>query len=111
MQVQLLDTSQSQLLDYQAQAAQARLSEIREGGSIDKAKIRETAEAFEAVFLSQMLKPMFETVETDSFFGGGRAEEIYRSQMVEEVGKSMAKNGGIGIADTVYKELLKLQEG
>ena len=34
--------------------------------------MRETAEAFEASFLSQMLKPMFEGLKTDGMFGGGQ---------------------------------------
>jgi Rod binding domain-containing protein len=28
----------------------------------------------------------------------------------EEIGKSIAKNGGIGLSDAVYRELLKAQE-
>ena len=35
-------------------------------------KIKETADAFEASFLSQMLKPMFEGLSTDGLFGGGQ---------------------------------------
>ena len=72
--------------------------------------VRETAEQFEAVFLSQMLTPMFETVGTDGLFGGGPGEQIYRSLMVEEYGKAIARSGGIGIADQVEREILKLQE-
>jgi Rod binding domain-containing protein len=58
-----------------------------------------------------MLTPMFETVSTDGIMGGGQAEGMYRSMMVEEFGKSIVKNGGIGIADNVYREILKMQEG
>lgn len=76
----------------------------------DLNKIRETAQDFEAVFLSQMIKPMFEGIETDGPFGGGQAEGMWRSLMVDEYGKSIAKNGGIGIADAVMSEMLKLQE-
>ena len=68
------------------------------------------AENFEAVFLAQMLAPMFETLETDGPFGGGSAEKIYRTFMVQEYGKVVARAGGVGIADRVASELLKLQE-
>ena len=30
--------------------------------------------------------------------------------MVDEMAKTIAKNGGIGIADSVMKELLRMQE-
>jgi len=76
----------------------------------DLNKLRDTAQDFEAVFLSQMLKPMFDGIETDGPFGGGQAEGMWRSLMVDEYGKSIAKSGGIGIADAVMSEMLKLQE-
>ena len=44
-------------------------------------KIKATAEAFEASFLSQMLKPMFEGLSTDGLFGGGQGEATWRPQM------------------------------
>ncbi len=79
-------------------------------GTSDRKSIREAAEEFEAVFVSQMLTPMFETLESDSMFGGGPGEEIYRSMMVQEYGKAIARSGGIGIADSVARELIKIQE-
>ena len=47
------------------------------------ARMRETAEAFEASFLSQMLKPMFEGISTEAPFGGGEAEGTWRGFLVE----------------------------
>lgn len=76
----------------------------------DLEKMRETAQDFEAVFLSQMLKPMFQNLTAEAPFGGGAAEEMWQSLMVDEYGKSIAKSGGIGIADAVMSEMLKLQE-
>lgn len=73
-------------------------------------QIRAAAEDFEAVFLSEMLRPMFENLQVDGLLGGGSAERIYQSFMVQEYGKSMAKAGDIGIADMVERELLKMQE-
>ncbi len=72
--------------------------------------VRRAAEDFEAVFLGQMLAPIFATLKTDALFGGGPSEDIYRSLLVEEYGKSIAAAGGIGIADQVQREILALQE-
>src|SRR5690606_33761363 len=47
------------------------------------ARMRETGEAFEASFLAQMLKPIFEGLSTDGPFGGGEAESTWRSFMIE----------------------------
>lgn len=73
-------------------------------------RTRETAEAFEASFLSQMLKPMFEGLSTEAPFGGGDAEETWRGFLVEAMAKQMAGAGGIGLADSVMSEMLKMQE-
>lgn len=74
------------------------------------ARMRETAEAFEASFLSQMLKPMFEGLETDGMFGGGEAEGQWRSFMIDAMAKQTVKAGGIGLADQVVAQMLKMQE-
>ena len=53
---------------------------------------------------------MFAGIKTDALFGGGPAEDIYRSLLVEEYGKAISRAGGIGIADQVQREILALQE-
>lgn len=82
----------------------------RLGRDADAQTIRAAAEEFEAVFLSTMLAPMFEGLGDDPMFGGGPGEDMYRSLMVEEYGKSVARAGGLGIADAVERELLRLQD-
>ncbi|MGY0776383.1 rod-binding protein [Azospirillum argentinense] len=76
-----------------------------------RAKIRQSANEFESVFVSQMLGHMFDGIEVDQTFGGGHAEEMFRSMLTNEYGKQMSRSGGFGIADQVYRELLRAQEG
>ncbi|WPZ34168.1 rod-binding protein [Thalassobaculum sp. OXR-137] len=76
----------------------------------DKQAVRATAEKFEAQFLSQMMGHMFKGITGDSVMGGGHAEEMWRDFYVEEVTKTFATRGGIGLADTIEKQLLQLQE-
>ncbi len=73
-------------------------------------RVRAVAEDLEAVFLAQMLAPMFQALKTDGLFGGGPGEDIYRSMLVEEYGKTIARAGGVGIAEAVQREILRLQE-
>jgi Rod binding domain-containing protein len=75
-----------------------------------EAAAAKAAQDFEAMFIAQMLKPMFEGLSTDGMFGGGKGEQMYRSLLVEEYGKTIAQAGGVGIADQVKAEMLKLQE-
>lgn len=72
--------------------------------------LREAALEFEAFFLSQFLNSMSAGLEADSMFGGGEAEQMFRTMLNEEYARSMSRNNGIGIADAVYRELLALQE-
>ena len=88
--------------------ATAQLKGADQGRNVEQAK--QAAEDFEAVFLAQMLGPIFDSLETDGMFGGGSGEKIYRSLLVQEYGKAIAKSSGIGISDAVQSEILKLQE-
>lgn len=74
------------------------------------ARMRETAEQFEASFLSQMLKPMFEGLSTEAPFGGGEAEGTWRGFLVDAMAKQAVRSGGIGLADQVVAQMLKMQE-
>ena len=70
---------------------------------------KKAAEDFESVFVSQMLEPMFQGLRTDGMFGGGNGEAVFRSLMIQEVGKEITKSGGVGISDSVYGEMLRMQ--
>jgi Rod binding domain-containing protein len=92
-------------------AAGAPATKLAPAPAKDEKSIDKTATDFEAVFLSQMLESMFKGIKTDGPFGGGHAEEMMRSFMLQEYGKVMAAGGGVGIADAVKRELLHAQEG
>jgi Rod binding domain-containing protein len=74
------------------------------------AATKKTAQQFEGVLISQMLNDMFEGVKTDGMFGGGEGEEMFRSLMVDEYGKQIAAQGGIGLTAAITKQLLSHQE-
>ncbi len=76
----------------------------------DQAAAAKAAKDFEAVFITEMLGSMFSGVKSDGPFGGGPGEEIFRSLLLDRYGQSLADQGGFGIADTVKRQLLALQE-
>jgi Rod binding domain-containing protein len=75
-----------------------------------RARAREQAVEFEAVFLNNMFSQMFTGIDGDGPFGGGGKAGVWRSFLTDEYSKSFAKAGGIGIADHVYRSLLQQQE-
>lgn len=79
--------------------------------SATKHNIDASAREFEAVFISQMFEQMWAEVPTDGPMGGGTGEKIFRSLMIQDLGRQIANEGGIGLAAAVKRELLAMQEG
>lgn len=81
--------------------------------TLSPAKLKEidnSAKSFEGMFLSEMMGHMFDTVQTDSMFGGGQAEDTWRGMLVEEYSKQIVKAGGVGISDAIRAEMISMQE-
>lgn len=73
-------------------------------------EIRRVAEEFEAVFLAEMLSPMFEALDTEGLGGGGQGEQMFRPMLVQQYAESISQAGGVGIADSIVRELLRMQQ-
>lgn len=73
------------------------------------AKLERAAKEFESVFISEMMKPMFEGLETDGLFGGGQGEKIFRGIMLQEVGKVIASSDRVGIAPKIKDAMIRMQ--
>ena len=87
--------------------AQARAAAAKQQ---NEAAIGKVAEDFEAFFASAYFEQMFSGIQPDSVTGGGEGESMFRSLMIQEYGKSVAKQHVLGIADVVKRQLLQLQE-
>ncbi len=82
-----------------------------QGGDVPQQKLQRAAEDFTAVALNELLKPMFDTADTaDGLFGGGAAEQAFKPMMVSEIAKQIARTGGLGLAQPVLQQMLRLQE-
>jgi len=74
-------------------------------------KLHKQAVELEGVFLNTLMKEMFSSIDTgEESFGGGFAEETWRGMQAEQVASSLAEQGGIGLADNLMSDLLRLQE-
>ena len=79
-------------------------------GAQDPSGAHKVAQDFEAFYLAQAMDAMFAGIESDKLFGGGSGENVYRSLLSQEYAKVAAKSGGVGIADAVQREILRMQE-
>lgn len=83
---------------------------LSDASSPERKRIREAAEGFEGVFLNTMLQNMFTGLQDGGTWGGGQGSEAWRDMLVNEYAKDISQNGGIGIADSVERELIAIQE-
>lgn len=71
----------------------------------EDAKLRQACRDLEAVFLNILMTQMRKTVPKGGLVGGSNQEEIVRSMLDSETSKNMARAGGMGLADTLYRQL------
>ena len=67
--------------------------------------LRDACLKMESLFVHHLLKEMRATIDKSGFISGGRAEEIYTSMLDAETASSVAKRGGIGLADMLIQQL------
>lgn len=67
--------------------------------------LREAATALEASFLAEMLTAAG-LGQTREALGGGAGEDAFGSLLVREQAEVMARGGGIGLAEQIYRSLL-----
>jgi Rod binding domain-containing protein len=75
-----------------------------------QAKALASAKEFESVFLHTMIEQMLAGLGKEGPLGEGEAGGAWRGLLVQEYAGTIAKSGGIGIADSVYHDILALQE-
>jgi len=98
-------------LNVQGAAMLAQSAQTRAPAAANNAEVAaKTSKEFESVFISHFLGSMFQGISTDGPTGGGQGEEMFRSLMIDQYGKSIEQRGGFGLATAVQRQLLKHQE-
>lgn len=78
-------------------------------GAVGRDRIAKVAGDFETQVLSSMFQSMFAGLSTEAPFGGGDGEAAFRSFLTEAFARKITQSGGVGIAPSVQREMLKLQ--
>jgi len=74
-------------------------------------RMEQVAQDFESLFVNQLLKRFDETVDhEDNIMYGGHAEDMFRGMLNDEIAKTVAKGGGVGIASMVREEIIRSYE-
>lgn len=73
-------------------------------------KAQEAAREFESFFIFQMLEHMSEGIESPDVYGGGSAENMFRSMVNEKMAAEVSENSNLGIAEAVEQQIKRYQE-
>ncbi|MBR2214783.1 MAG: rod-binding protein [Selenomonadaceae bacterium] len=68
-------------------------------------KLQEACQGFETMFLQMMYRQMRSTVPENDLFGKSHALKIFEEMRDDELMKSMAAGGGIGLGNMLYNQL------
>jgi Rod binding domain-containing protein len=75
------------------------------------AEMKRAAKEFEAMLIGQLMAPMFAALKTDGMFGGGAGEEMFRPMLIEQYAQGITQAGGIGLSDSIAREMMRMQAG
>jgi len=71
-------------------------------------QLEQTAKDFESIAITKMLQNMYEGVKVDPLFNSNSSEGIYKDLLLIEYGKIISENGGIGLADSILRDMEKM---
>lgn len=77
-----------------------------------KAKAKKQADDFETMFLEQVTQQLAAAPSgSEGPLGeNGIGGDVYKSQLTQEYAKQIQKAGGIGLSDSILRDLLRVQE-
>ena len=80
--------------------------QVKEGSSDkDDKNLHKACAEFEALFISQLLKEMRETIPKSGLMSGGKGEEIYTQMLDSEIAREIASNSELGISSLMRSQI------
>jgi Rod binding domain-containing protein len=77
---------------------------------LDRDKLKKSCADFEALFTQQLLKSMRQTTLRSDVMGKGAGKDMYESLFDQELSKSLAKRGGLGLGMMMYNRMVRQEE-
>ena len=71
------------------------------------ARAKETANAFEAIFVRQLLQTMRSTLGGEGMFGSGTEGEIFGDMIDNALSETLSERGFLGISDMMYRRMIR----
>jgi flagellar protein FlgJ len=81
-----------------------------DGSKLDEEKLKKACMEIESLFISHLLQFMRRTIPQSGFLGNGSGKDIYQNLFDQELGKSLAKGGSMGLGKMIYKQMIRQEE-
>lgn len=95
---------------YQPGPTLSKVPDLSANGPRDP-KAWKQAQDFEQMFMEQTLGQLTQNLSGPGPLGDeGTGSDVWRGMLTQQYAKSITQAGGLGIATTVYNELMRLQE-
>ena len=95
------------------QMEKSRLTQLKSQANLGRNQTNEelmsVSRQFESIFVHQLLKSMRSTVQKSGLFDS-HATRMYESMHDQEMANLMSEKRSIGLAEIVYKDLIRLEE-
>jgi flagellar protein FlgJ len=75
----------------------------------EAARLRQAAQEFEAIFIEHMMRTARQSGGHSGLFPSGPAGDLYRDMADQEMARSVAKGGGLGLGNLLLKSLERPQ--
>ncbi len=92
--------------NYSSHQNKAMASLNEQDATKKKQELGKAAEGFEAIFIQKMWEQMRASIPENAYLGS-KEEKYWQSMYDQELGKSMAAGGGIGLADLIVQQMSK----
>lgn len=76
-------------------------------GAAKEAELKKTCDDFESIFWNFVLKSMRDATPKTGFLDSSQEQEIFTSMQDDELSKSFAQKGGLGISRMMFEQLKK----
>lgn len=74
----------------------------------DLTKLKEASQEFEAFFINTLFKEMRKTIQEGGLTEKSQATTTFEDMLDEEMSKTISKTGGLGLADMIYANMVKV---
>ena len=75
--------------------------------NIEQKKFKESLDELNATLLTNLLEPIYETIEPDPLTGGGFAEKTLNYFLINEYAKKVTNNGQYQVDPNLNNQLMK----